>query len=178
MEKANLIDEIESILRNPQDAEWMEAEPGVKFRSLRRVAERIAESLPTVERVSREVSVGQLMQTYQSGFDAEWDKADWVNEDDDMERQDASAIAGWKAVQNLVSQLPTPDSQAVEALQLQRDAFLAGAKWWEFHSTKGTMWQSDQADVWAASLIRYPGPPSSPSDPAKQTLARLGVGRE
>ena len=25
-----------------------------------------------------------------------------------------------------------------------RRAFIAGAKWWEYHKTGGTMWQSDQ----------------------------------
>ncbi len=56
-----------------------------------------------------------------------------------------------------------PGDQALT--QAQRDAFLAGAKWWEFHSTGGTMWQSDQKEVWAKACERYPGDPSAPTDP-------------
>lgn len=51
-----------------------------------------------------------------------------------------------------------------QPIQAQRDAFLAGAKWWEFHSTNGTMWQSDQKEVWAKAFERYPGEPSAPTD--------------
>ena len=38
-----------------------------------------------------------------------------------------------------------------------RLAFMHGAKWWEFHSTKGTMWQSDQHLVAEAAERRYHG---------------------
>ncbi len=44
-----------------------------------------------------------------------------------------------------------------------REAFLAGAKWWEFHTTDATMWQSDQADTWKEAEKRYgPGERSDP----------------
>ena len=33
-------------------------------------------------------------------------------------------------------------------------AFVQGAKWWEFKSTRGTMWQSDQRVTEAEALIR------------------------
>lgn len=38
-----------------------------------------------------------------------------------------------------------------------RLAFMHGAKWWEFYSTKGTMWQSDQKLVAEAAERRYHG---------------------
>lgn len=38
-----------------------------------------------------------------------------------------------------------------------RLAFMHGAKWWEFHSTKGTMWQSDQHLVAEEAERRYHG---------------------
>jgi hypothetical protein len=38
-----------------------------------------------------------------------------------------------------------------------RLAFIYGAKWWEYHSTKGTMWQSDQHLVAEAAERRYHG---------------------
>lgn len=37
-----------------------------------------------------------------------------------------------------------------------RSAFLAGAKFWEFHQTGGTMWQSDQNEVGLKAEERYP----------------------
>ena len=37
-----------------------------------------------------------------------------------------------------------------------RAAFVAGAKWWEYHSTKFTMWQSDQHLAMAEALKRWP----------------------
>jgi len=36
-----------------------------------------------------------------------------------------------------------------------RRAFVAGAKWWEFHSTGGTMWQSDQRLAETEASNRY-----------------------
>ena len=36
-----------------------------------------------------------------------------------------------------------------------RRAFVAGAKWWEFHSTGGTMWQSDRGLAEAEATKRY-----------------------
>jgi len=38
-------------------------------------------------------------------------------------------------------------------------AFVAGAKWWEFESTKGTMWQSDVTKIKAEAFARYPYAP-------------------
>ena len=37
-----------------------------------------------------------------------------------------------------------------------RSAFLNGAKYWEFHQTGGTMWQSDQSEVIMKAQERYP----------------------
>ena len=36
--------------------------------------------------------------------------------------------------------------------------FVAGAKWWEFHSTGGTMWQSDQRLAEEEAERRYEKP--------------------
>jgi len=36
-----------------------------------------------------------------------------------------------------------------------RRAFVAGAKWWEFHSTGGTMWNSDRVLAEAEATKRY-----------------------
>ena len=38
----------------------------------------------------------------------------------------------------------------------QREAFFKGAKFWEFYSTGGTMWQSDQRIVGDEAEKRYP----------------------
>jgi len=46
--------------------------------------------------------------------------------------------------------------QLAEAKSACFYAFASGAKWWEFHSTKGTMWQSDQHEVEEAAAERYP----------------------
>ena len=37
-----------------------------------------------------------------------------------------------------------------------RESFVAGAKWWEFESTGGTMWQSDQGKAYTEAIKRYP----------------------
>jgi hypothetical protein len=39
-----------------------------------------------------------------------------------------------------------------------REAFVKGAKWWEFESTGGTMWQSDQHKAHEEAALRYPDP--------------------
>jgi len=39
-----------------------------------------------------------------------------------------------------------------------RRAFVAGAKWWEFHSTGATMWQSDVTIAEIEANKRYPHP--------------------
>jgi len=38
-----------------------------------------------------------------------------------------------------------------------RRAFVAGAKWWEWHSTSGTIWPSDRHLAEAEAERRYPG---------------------
>jgi len=38
-----------------------------------------------------------------------------------------------------------------------RHAFVAGAKWWEYHSTEFTMWPSDQRLAEREAEKRYPG---------------------
>lgn len=38
-----------------------------------------------------------------------------------------------------------------------RRAFVNGAKWWEFHETGATMWQSDRNLAEAEAEKRYPG---------------------
>lgn len=60
-----------------------------------------------------------------------------------------------------------------DALRL---AFMHGAKWWEFHSTKGTMWQSDQKLVAEAAERRYHGSIMELPAPTQQPEAR-GVDR-
>ena len=82
-----------------------------------------------------------------------------------------SATDGW----------PTPSEASLSALReavrdclrdmdevlVERDeaktaawyAFVAGAKWWEYHSTKGTMWQSDVIKIEAEASARYPYAP-------------------
>ena len=55
-----------------------------------------------------------------------------------------------------------------------RRAFAAGAKWWEWRNTSGTMWPSDRDRVEAEAEQRYPGgqlpgvPPAP--DPEKAEL--------
>lgn len=44
-----------------------------------------------------------------------------------------------------------------EIADIQREAFLRGAKWWEYRSTNGTMWQSDQKEVYEEACRKYPG---------------------
>lgn len=56
-----------------------------------------------------------------------------------------------------------------DALRL---AFMHGAKWWEFHSTKGTMWQSDQKLVAEAAERRYHGSIMELPAPTPQHEAR------
>lgn len=85
-----------------------------------------------------------------------------------------------EALDFIRSDMPTPDSYAGEliarlapltdtldfngtvtersAVERERKAFLHGAKWWEFESTKGTMWQSDQHKTWDEATRRYPLP--------------------
>lgn len=48
------------------------------------------------------------------------------------------------------------EARAGLVIQAQRHAFLSGAKWWEFYSTKGTMWQSDQKLVWEIAISKFP----------------------
>jgi len=50
-------------------------------------------------------------------------------------------------------------------------AFIKGAKWWEYHSTKGTMWQSDQALVAEEAERRYGYKPTH-DDMARALLYR------
>ena len=50
-------------------------------------------------------------------------------------------------------------------------AFMKGAKWWEYHSTKGTMWQSDQALVAEEAARRY-GYKLTHDDMARALLTR------
>jgi hypothetical protein len=54
------------------------------------------------------------------------------------ERADHSAGVGEKVSENV------------------RTAFFKGAKWWEFKSTGGTMWQSDQKLAWEEACKKYP----------------------
>jgi hypothetical protein len=37
-----------------------------------------------------------------------------------------------------------------------RSVFVAGASWWEFHSTGGTMWRSDRILAEEEATKRYP----------------------
>jgi len=64
---------------------------------------------------------------------------------------------------NAVETFPVYDAPQVPVVSREgignglREAFMHGAKWWEFHSTKGTMWQSDQKLVAEAAERRYHG---------------------
>ena len=48
-----------------------------------------------------------------------------------------------------------------------RRVFVAGAKWWEFHSTGGTMWPSDVELTEIEATKRYAVPTSRSSGQAK-----------
>ena len=56
-----------------------------------------------------------------------------------------------------------PDGGTWTANDLRR-AFVAGAKWREWHSTKATMWQSDRDLAEAEAERRYPGGHPAPSE--------------
>jgi hypothetical protein len=43
-----------------------------------------------------------------------------------------------------------------EIRERERLAFLAGAKWWEWHKENATMWQSDQELAYAKAEEKYP----------------------
>jgi len=48
--------------------------------------------------------------------------------------------------------------KTVEEDYLKNDiikAFIAGAKWWEYHSTESIMWQSDQNLAMIEAIKRY-----------------------
>lgn len=50
-------------------------------------------------------------------------------------------------------------SKEIEGTWLEGDlrrAFVMGAKWWEFHSTGATMWQSDRNIAEVEADKRYP----------------------
>ena len=49
-----------------------------------------------------------------------------------------------------------------------RRAFVAGAKWWEFHQTDCTMWQSDQRLAEAEAEKRYASQPVNAADEVTQ----------
>lgn len=44
----------------------------------------------------------------------------------------------------------------------QIEAFVAGARWWEYYSTSGSMWQSDQALAFEEAQKRYPDDKKEP----------------
>ena len=56
-----------------------------------------------------------------------------------------------------------------------RRAFVAGAKWWEYHSTGATMWQSDRNLAEEEAERRYPGG-AIPPNPASSPTAADGGG--
>lgn len=56
-----------------------------------------------------------------------------------------------------VRPMSVPDHRCPEiGADTLRGAFVAGAKWWEWESTKGTMWASDRDKAWAEAENRYP----------------------
>jgi hypothetical protein len=52
-------------------------------------------------------------------------------------------------------------------------AFVKGAKWWEYHSTKGTMWQSDQELAAIEAEKRFGYKPTLDDLFPKETMARI-----
>ena len=52
-------------------------------------------------------------------------------------------------------------------------AFVKGAKWWEYHSTKGTMWQSDQELAAIEAEKRFNYKPTLDDLFPKETMARI-----
>lgn len=77
----------------------------------------------------------------QEGSDVEWDDLTGGHQDADMAR--AEALLGIRL-------------GGLWAKDDLRRAFVAGAKWWEFKKTGGTMWPSDTDKVEAAAAQRYP----------------------
>lgn len=60
----------------------------------------------------------------------------------------------------LVAQVRERDARADAAEKATREAFVAGAKWWEFVSTGGTMWGADQHRAHAEAERRFPHAPA------------------
>lgn len=56
---------------------------------------------------------------------------------------------------------------------LQR-AFVAGAKWWEFVSTGGTMWASDRGKAEAEAIRRYGEPAVPVRGPVPYSITEAG----
>ena len=52
-------------------------------------------------------------------------------------------------------------------------AFVKGAKWWEYHSTKGTMWQSDQELAAIEAEKRFGYKPTLDDLFPKETMERI-----
>ena len=61
------------------------------------------------------------------------------------------------AVLPVQSEMPRAELQSPTAL---RNAFLRGAKWWEYQTTRATMWPSDQQKAAAEAATQYPEAPS------------------
>lgn len=59
---------------------------------------------------------------------------------------------------------PTPPLEGTLPADDLRRAFVAGAKWWEWHSTKATMWASDRDLAEAEAERRYPDGQPAPDD--------------
>jgi len=76
----------------------------------------------------------------------------------------AAPVAAWLAAINnagprLLRDLRAARAEVERVRNASYHAFVAGAKWWEFHSTGGTMWQSDQGLVHDEATKRWPYAP-------------------
>lgn len=58
-----------------------------------------------------------------------------------------------------MTEKPPPDHRCPEiGADTLQGAFVAGAQWWEWRSTSGTMWASDRDLAWTEAETRYPAP--------------------
>lgn len=116
-------------------------------------------TLPTVER-SGVPSYDSLNELYIWAFNE--------TSDDSGKNPVKKHIAGIKAIHSHLSRL-APAGGGVDRDDRGdelRLAFMHGAKWWEFHSTGGTMGQSDQKLVAEAAERRYHGSVMALTTPA------------
>src|SRR3990172_4138208 len=71
----------------------------------------------------------------------------------DLSESEAKAIAN--KLTEAAAALSLREREGMSERQSYIETFVAGAKWWEFHSTKGTMWTSDRHLVEAEAARRW-----------------------